>query len=558
MKTLLIITPHMSTGGCPQVVVKKIEMFQNTYNVVCVEWSQISWHFLVQRNRAIELLGNKFISLSENKEYDLFNVIEDYSPDYIMIEEIAETFIDNHILKRLYSENRQYKIFETTHSSYSRPEQKKFLPDKFIFVSPYSVDTFKDIGVPIDYIEYPIDKKNRDKNTAQQILGLDSEWKHVLNVGLFTPGKNQGYIFDICNKLKDEKIKFHFVGNLAGNFEDYWKPLMDNKPDNCIVWGERDDVDLFLQASDLFLFTSILELNPISIKESLEYEIPTLINNLPTYYNKYDNLPYVDYLSRDINKDANKVLNFLGLENKKPKIKIVHLVMDPNDSKDISHENWKSTMWKQDKSIECWNNIKGYFDDYVLRYSVVNRTELPKHNCAHPEIIDDSKEFKNNPPVLSYGHYGAFMAHKNGILENFDEDIDALVIVEGDVVTDLKPSDFYNKVIDGYERAIETNSKLITFAGPVFMSGKNYWDLTEDLGDWLKVSHFLLGSTYMIMKSERKNIINKLETTGWHSPDFWLAWNYNERENILSTKDKVVYQLDGYSVLDYKEKDKWQ
>jgi hypothetical protein len=74
-----------------------------------------------------------------------------------MIEEFAETFMENHITKRLYSKNRKYKIFETTHSSHSNPSWKKFLPDKFIFVSPFSVKTFKDMGVPIDLIEYPID-----------------------------------------------------------------------------------------------------------------------------------------------------------------------------------------------------------------------------------------------------------------------------------------------------------------------------------------------------------------------------------------------------------------
>jgi hypothetical protein len=52
-----------------------------------------------------------------NKEYDLFNVIEDNNVDYIMIEEFSETFMPNHIMKRLYSKDRQYKIFETTHCS---------------------------------------------------------------------------------------------------------------------------------------------------------------------------------------------------------------------------------------------------------------------------------------------------------------------------------------------------------------------------------------------------------------------------------------------------------
>ena len=38
MKTLMIITPHMSTGGCPQFVSKKVELLKDFYNVVVVEY----------------------------------------------------------------------------------------------------------------------------------------------------------------------------------------------------------------------------------------------------------------------------------------------------------------------------------------------------------------------------------------------------------------------------------------------------------------------------------------------------------------------------------------
>jgi aromatic ring-opening dioxygenase LigB subunit len=195
MKTLLIITPHMSTGGCPQVVAKKVELLKDYYNVVVIEWECVAWLFVVQRNRVINMIGDKFITLSENQEYDLFNVIEDHQPDYIMIEEFSETFMPNHIMKRLYSKDRQYKIFETTHCSYTDPNWKKFFPDKFIFVSPHSLEIFKDLGVPMDLIEYPIDIKTPNKEFAQEQLMLDPEWKHIINIGLFTSGKNQGYIF---------------------------------------------------------------------------------------------------------------------------------------------------------------------------------------------------------------------------------------------------------------------------------------------------------------------------------------------------------------------------
>jgi hypothetical protein len=55
MKTLLILTPHMSTGGCPQVVAKKVELLKDYYNVIVVEWECVAWIYVVQRNRVIDM-----------------------------------------------------------------------------------------------------------------------------------------------------------------------------------------------------------------------------------------------------------------------------------------------------------------------------------------------------------------------------------------------------------------------------------------------------------------------------------------------------------------------
>jgi hypothetical protein len=88
---------------------------------------------------------------------------------------------------------------------------------------------------------------------------------------------------------------------------------METKPDNCIVWGERNDVDTFVQACDVHLFSSIMELNPLSIKESLEYEKPTMIFNLPTYKEKYNNEKNIQYLTGDVEKDGQNLLSILGI-----------------------------------------------------------------------------------------------------------------------------------------------------------------------------------------------------------------------------------------------------
>jgi hypothetical protein len=551
----------MSTGGCPQVVAKKVELLKNFYNVVVVEYEMLAWSYVVQRNRVIEMIGDKFISLSENKEYDLFNTIDDYKPDYIFMEEFPETFMENHITKRLYSKDRTYKIFETTHSSHSRVEWKKYMPDKFIFVSPFSVNTFKDIGVPIDLIEYPIDIKKPNKEESQKELLLDSQYKHVLNIGLFTSGKNQGYLFEVARLLKDYKIMFHFVGNRAVNFESYWSPIMQNKPDNCVVWDERNDVDTFIQACDVHFFSSIMELNPLSIKESLEYSIPTMIFDLSTYMGKYNGVENIHFLTGDLKKDSENLLSIMGIEpieKKELNIKLVHILLDPNEPKDIPLESWKSTVNKQLQSRNCWSNIKHKFTNYVPRFNVLNREELPADNCLDPDIINPSKELIHEPPVLSYGHYGCYKSNKDAIIEEFDDDMDLMILIGGDVVTDLSPDEFYDKVMEAYELGIAHNADMINFNEPVYLSGGEWWNDSISMGNWVKVPHFMVGDVILIFRSFRDRLINDLKTRGWHSFDLWMAWTYSNKAIQFTANKNLAYQVEGYSVLDYQEKDGWE
>jgi hypothetical protein len=310
MKKLLLITPHMSTGGCPRFVLKKVELLSKIYDITVVEWFCLSDNYVVHRNKVINILNDNFISLGDDKT-ELIKIINKISPDYIMFEEIVETFIPDNILDIIYNQKRNYVIFETTHSKFSKPENKRFFPDRFIFVSPFSYHMFKPLGVDMELIEYPINFKTPNKKSSLEKLSLDPEFKHIINIGLFTEGKNQGYCFDIARKLLNYKIKFHFIGNTAINFKEYWDPLLKNKPENCVIWGERSDVDTFIQMSDLHLFTSTMELNPLSIKETLEYNIPTMIFNLDTYMGMYDNTENIHFLTGNVNEDINKLLKIL-------------------------------------------------------------------------------------------------------------------------------------------------------------------------------------------------------------------------------------------------------
>ncbi len=235
-------------------------------------------------------------------------------------------------------------------------------------------------------------------------------------------------------------------------------------------------------------------------------------------------------------------------------IKLVHILLDPNNPQDISKENWESTVNKQKVSRDYWESVKHKFTSYIPRYSVVNRTELPVENCAQPDIINpDKNAVAGNGPMLTYGHYGCYKSNKLGILENFTEDVDVLMLIGGDVVTDMSADELYDKVMEACKIADICNASMVNFDEPCYMSGDEWWNLSFDLGNWVKVPHFMIGNIILIFKRERENIISKLKTdgkSGWHSFDIWLAWNYHDTVTILTSKYPLAYQTEGYSVLD--------
>ena len=316
---ILFVAPHLSTGGMPQYLLKKIEMLLPDADIFCVQFSNTTDEYVVQKNQIRSILNNRFYCLGEDKN-ELISIIDEVCPDVIHFDDFIEFFLPEEISEKIYHPSRPYFIFETCHSSNIDPMDKIYCPDKFVMVNEWMVKKFKDLGVPMDVFEYPITDLNRiTREEALANLGLDPEKKHVINIGLFTPGKNQGELIDHARQMTDLPIQFHFIGNTAPNFENYWGPLLSDLPSNCKLWGERHDTDKFYQAADLFVFTSIWELNPIVIKESLSWKTPILMRRLAPYMDSYDNNQLVSYLTSwddfyDKDRDMNSIKHILGFQ----------------------------------------------------------------------------------------------------------------------------------------------------------------------------------------------------------------------------------------------------
>lgn len=240
----------------------------------------------------------------------------------------------------------------------------------------------------------------------------------------------------------------------------------------------------------------------------------------------------------------------------RPKIKVVHMVLSPDWYADLPKELWDSRMKNQEGSISCWRKIANRFTNYTEKYSFINRTDLPSHNCADPSILDSSMTLVKTPPALSYGHYGVYSAHSSTILEEFSEDYDAILIIEGDTEYRVSSEEMADKIYDAYEFALLNDGKMVTFADVRYGWGSraSEADTSVKLGDYKMVDHFMPAYCYLIMRSERESILEKIRTSGWHSWDIWLYWNYDRRSKLFATDKQYVFEFSGASMVDYVER----
>lgn len=338
---LLYLVPHLSTGGMPQFVLKRIESLQkykDKLDIFLVEYSQFSTIYLVQRNKIIELLDiGHFFTLGgfteTNRKYELIKILKDLQIDIVHIEEIPEGFesfnqIPFDLLNQLYDNKRTWRIVETCHNIwFDGNKSKKLNPEYYCFVTPYhKVSSFDQTLSSKKIIMYPLENKvtpilkemeiNYDEHKVpllkkvieREKLGMDISKTHILNVGLWTEGKNQKEGIEIARLLQDTNpdLHFHFVGNQAENFNSYWKPVMENLPKNVTIWGERNDVDSFMMASDVMMFNSTWECNPLVIRESIGYGLKILARNLPHYMGMYDK--YITQIENNNVKNISKLL----------------------------------------------------------------------------------------------------------------------------------------------------------------------------------------------------------------------------------------------------------
>jgi autotransporter strand-loop-strand O-heptosyltransferase len=326
-KRILFLAPHLSTGGMPSFLLKRIEglieYYQDEVELFVVEYSNHSDHYVVQRNRIKELINkSNYWTLGENKN-ELRNIIERNYFDIIHLDEMIEDFdahnkLSKDLMNFIYKNDRTWKVVETCHNVVFQPDNDKvFHPEAYAYCSPFHKEvTFSNMPSYGEVIEFPYTPTIiLSKEMSKEKLGLDPKKTHIINVGLWTSGKNQGEGVEIARLVQDThpELEFHFIGNQAPNFQGYWEPIMKNLPTNVRVWGEKDNVRDFMSAADVLMFNSTWECNPLVLREGISYGLKILSRNLPQYMDMFT--PYIKQISGDIFNMKNQLLDLLKDES---------------------------------------------------------------------------------------------------------------------------------------------------------------------------------------------------------------------------------------------------
>jgi hypothetical protein len=224
------------------------------------------------------------------------------------------------------------------------------------------------------------------------------------------------------------------------------------------VWGERDDVDTFYSACDMFYFSSKLELNPLSIKEALSYKLPCIFRKLHTYLDTYDNNPLVTYIDDDLKITKRIILQTLMPDfNEIPGWFVYKPLYDkmvenaPFNSTFVEVGAWfgKSTNYLAGKIKESKKNI---------HFTTIDTFKGTQTEELHLNIVDNFNgdilyEFIDNTIISN--NYGTFDIikdeSKNAATQFVNQSIEYLMIDGGhsydEVMDDIRL--WYNKVKPG-------------------------------------------------------------------------------------------------------------
>ncbi len=167
-------------------------------------------------------------------------------------------------------------------------------------------------NIQFKYVDNGIDtekfKPIENKIVLRKRLNLPVNKKIFIWCGAFIERKDPLTFVKVIKQIQNEKLFFVFCGN--GLLENLCKKELDNN--NVLFTGYANNIKDYLQASDYYISTSLSEGFHLTVYESLACGLPSILTNIPIYYelkNKNISLFFEIQDIEDLKNKINEILN---------------------------------------------------------------------------------------------------------------------------------------------------------------------------------------------------------------------------------------------------------
>lgn len=449
-------------------------------------------------------------------------------------------------------------------------------------------------------VVYDIVLHDDDVNNVDNIFNTLSSWNAFLTkidteigVGIETTimGFKTNYFLDVFRDIRDGSIFTELCESLGcHNFlEHYFMSILKDEVDLWIepsnymlpnsglgvssnseymsivpIVGEKNKFVFYFytyNVDDRIIQLRVLENGNEIIKEknkiinSVEFIKEIVFNGDPItiIVDKIDNGVIYKTQTFEINEDNLESYGNNGFFEyvTKPKIKLVHLQTTRNDD-------------REQKSYESLSKVSEYGIEYVLHKNEPYTSLPPSHNCLRPQCVSmnlfDDEKSERLGTALTPAHYGCYESFKNGILSEFDSDIDFLIVCEGDCIIEVPTQEFVDRVFESAKLIKQHNIGYFSFGDVDTLDfGWKQSHVIEEIPnqELMFITNKIIGlQCIMFPKSHRQFLFNQLRNHKWDAADMYFNTIFvdnNQKMGIL--KERITTQADGYSLIDnqYKE-----
>lgn len=217
------------------------------------------------------------------------------------------------------------------------------------------------------------------------------------------------------------------------------------------------------------------------------------------------------------------------------KIKLVHLLSLPNEE-------------REKKSIKDLSRLADFGIEYTQNINEPYTKLPPKETCMHPDRVSSKSGYWKRSPSV----YGCYLAHKNAVLQEFDDDIDFLLVCECDTQMLVEPEKFYTelmKVCDAFEK-----ERDIVYVNLGEDTPRTDWhrNIKETIGDALSIVDKTLGCMGILYQKSSIDIVKeKFLNEKWDGADIWQQEVFaNYRKAYSKTPLIKEHTLFGESLID--------